>query len=80
MSYWDIMNLWFYDFQNILQTFKKIVEERNKAEEEEYKKQGLDKDSMNPNKMMANAQKNMPKTPKLGGSGYGRNFGNGFKF
>ena len=71
MGYDTIMNLWFYDFQNVLNTYKNIVEERQKAEEEEYKKQGLDKNSMNPNSMMKNAQKNMPKIPSMGGMGKG---------
>lgn len=71
MGYFDIMNLWFYDLENILKSYQKIVEDRKKAEEEEYKKQGIDRDSLNPNKMMSDAQKRMPtKMPRMGGSGF----------
>ena len=66
MDYNTIMSLWFYDFQNILKTFKSIVEQRNKAEEDEYKKQGYDKNNMNPNSMMKNAKSMMPKMPSMG--------------
>ena len=41
MDYQTIMNLWMYDFQNILENYSKIVEERKKEEEkqnEEYEK------------------------------------------
>ena len=70
MGYWDIMNLWFYDFENILLSYQSIIEKRNKEEEDRYKKQGMDKDSLNPNSLMKSAQKSMPKLPS---------FGSGFK-
>lgn len=65
MGYNDIMNLWFYDFQNILNTYKDIIEERNKEEEEQAKKQGLDKNNLNPNNMMKNFQNSMSSMPKM---------------
>ena len=33
MDYQTIMNLWMYDFQNILENYSKIVEERKKEED-----------------------------------------------
>ena len=51
MDYQTIMNLWMYDFQNILENYSKIVEERKKEEEkqnEEYEK----KYNMSPDKYM----------------------------
>lgn len=65
MGYWDIMNLWFYDFQNILNTYQSIIEKRNKEEEDQAKKQGFDKNSMSPNGMMKNMKGMMPSIPKM---------------
>ena len=42
MSYDTIMNLQFYIFENILQHYSDILEERKKAEKEEMKEQGFD--------------------------------------
>ena len=50
---WDvIMGLNFYDFQNILDSYTRILEQRKEEEEEEMKKQGYD-------------EKNMPKMPTI---------------
>ena len=65
MSYDTIMNLQFYVFQNLLEHYSAIVEERKKAEEEEAKKQGYDEKKYNPDNMMRQAQKNMPKMPNI---------------
>ena len=63
---WDvIMGLNFYDFQNILDSYTRILEERKQAEEEEMKKQGYDEKSMNPQNIMRQAQSNIPKPPKI---------------
>lgn len=70
MGYWDIMNLWFYDFQNILNTYQSIIEKRNKEEEDQAKKQGFDKNNMSPNGMMKSMKgmiPSMPKIPSFGG-------------
>ena len=71
MGYWDIMNLWFYDFQNILKSYQAIIEKRNKEEEEEAKRQGYDKSKMSPDGMMKNVKgmmsNSMPKMPNMGG-------------
>ncbi len=65
MQYDTIMNLDFYIFENILSHYSDILEERKKAEEEEYKKQGYDEKKYNPESMMHQAQKSMPKMPTV---------------
>lgn len=71
MGYWDIMELWFYDFQNILKSYQAIIEKRNKEEQEEAKRQGYDKNKMSPDGMMKNVRgmmsNTMPKMPNMGG-------------
>ena len=63
---WNIiMNLAFYDFQNILEHYSQILEERKQAEEEEMKKQGYDPKKYDPDRLMRNNQKNMPKMPTI---------------
>ena len=68
MSYDTIMNLQFYIFENILNHYSDILEERKKeekkAEDEEAKKQGYDKDQT-PESMMRRAQKSIPKIPTI---------------
>lgn len=69
---WDvIMSLNFYDFQNILDSYTRILEQRKEEEEAEMKKQGYDEKNMNPQNIMSQAKKNIPKmptinTPKIG--------------
>lgn len=65
MGYWDIMNLWFYDFQNILQSYQNIIEMRNKEEEDQARKQGYDPSKYTPDNMMKNAKGMMPSMPKM---------------
>lgn len=65
MSYDTIMNLQFYIFENILNHYSAIVEERKKAEEDEMKKQGYDEKKYDPGNMMRQAQRQMPKIPNL---------------
>lgn len=62
MSYDTIMNLDFYIFENILDHYTKILEERKKQEDEEMKKQ---EDKYSPDNMMKSQQRNMPAMPKL---------------
>lgn len=61
MDYGTIMNLWMYDFQNILERYSKIVEERKEEEKkqnEEYEKK------YNPDKFLkAGGNSSMPKVP-----------------
>ena len=73
MGYWDIMNLWFYDFQNILMTYQEIIEKRNKEEEQQAKNQGFDKNKMSPDGMMKGMKGMLPSMPKMSSMG-------GFKF
>ena len=65
MQYDTIMNLDFYIFQNILEHYTNILEERKKAEEEEMKKHGYNEKNYNPDHMMQQAQKSMPKMPEI---------------
>ena len=65
MSYDTIMNLEYYIFENLLEHYSAIVEERKKEEEEEAKKQGYDEGKYNPNNMMRQAQKGLPKIPEI---------------
>lgn len=65
MSYDTIMNLDFYIFENILSHYTEILEDRKKAEEEEMKKHGYDEKNYNPDNMMKQASKNMPKVPSI---------------
>ena len=65
MSYDTIMHLQFYIFENILNHYSAILEERKKAEKEEMKSQGYDEKNYSPDSMMRQAQKNMPKMPTI---------------
>ena len=65
MSYDTIMNLQFYIFENILNHYSAILEERKKAEKEEMKSQGYDEKNYSPDSMMRQAQRNMPKMPTI---------------
>ncbi len=62
MDYQTIMGLWMYDFQHILESYSKIVEERKEEEKkqtEEYEK----KYPMSPDKYLKQYQ--VPQTPKI---------------
>ena len=65
MQYDTIMNLQFYVFQNLLEHYSAILEERKKAEDDEMKKQGYDEKNYSPDSIMRQAQKNMPKMPTI---------------
>ena len=65
MSYDTIMNLQFDIFENILNHYSAILEERKKAEKEEMKSQGYDEKNYSPDSMMRQAQRNMPKMPNI---------------
>ena len=72
MDYNTIKDLWFYDFQNILESYRKILEERNKEEEKQAKQQGYDKSKFTPDSVSKTARGMMPSfsgggLPKIGG-------------
>ena len=64
MSYDTIMNLQFYIFENILNHYTAILEERKEAEKKEAKEQGYDS-NQKPEDLMKQAQKNLPKIPDI---------------
>lgn len=64
MQYDIIMNLDFYVFQNILDHYSQIIEERRKEDEKQMKESGYDDKKYTPENMMKQAQKNMP-MPKV---------------
>ena len=66
MQYDTIMGMLFYEFQNILETYSVILEERREEEEKEYEENEMNT-KYNPDKMMRNAQNYMPKTPSMSG-------------
>lgn len=65
MDYTTIMNLWYYDMQNIMDNYSRILEERNEAEEKKANEQGIDTSRMNPKSIMDSAKSLMPKMPKV---------------
>lgn len=65
MDYTTIMNLWYYDMQNIMDNYSRILEERNEAEEKKAREQGIDMSQMNPKSMMDSVKGSMPKMPKV---------------
>lgn len=67
---WDsIMGMFFFDFQNVLESYSKILEDRRDEEDKQAKKQGYDPKKYNPDSMMKQAQgsmaKSMPSMPKF---------------
>ena len=65
MQYDTIMGMLFYEFQNVLETYSKILEERREEEEKEAEDNGLNTSKYSPDKMMRNAQNYMPKMPNM---------------
>lgn len=65
MDYNTIMNLWYYDMQNIMDCYSKILEAREQSEEQRAKEQGIDMSQMNPRTMMESAKSTMPKMPNI---------------
>lgn len=65
---WDtIMNLPFYDLQNVLESYTRILKERKEEEEKEMKSQGYNPEDYRPENMQRVLQSNMPKMqmPKM---------------
>ena len=68
MQYDTIMGMLFYEFQNVLETYSNILEERREEEEKEAAENGIDPSDYSADKMMRNAQSymsNMPNMPKI---------------
>ena len=65
MQYDTIMGMLFYEFQNVLETYSKILEERREEEEKEYAENGFDPSDYSPDKMMKNANSYMNKMPQM---------------
>ena len=65
MQYDTIMGMLFYEFQNVLETYSSILEERRKAEEKENEENGIDYSNYSPDRMMRTAQNYMSKMPQM---------------
>ena len=65
MQYDTIMGMLFYEFQNVLETYSAILEERKEEEEKEYEKNGFDTSDYSSDKMMRSAQNYMSKMPSM---------------
>lgn len=65
MQYDTIMGMLFYEFQNVLETYSTILEERRENEEKEYAENGFDTYDYNPDKIMRNAQNYLPQIPNM---------------
>ena len=71
MQYDTIMKMLFYEFQNVLETYSKILEERREEEEKQNEEYGFDASKYSPDNMMRNAQSymqnshSMPQMPKI---------------
>lgn len=71
MQYDTIMGMLFYEFQNVLETYSQILEERRENEEKEAEENGINTSNYSPDKMMRSAQnymskmQNIPKMPKI---------------
>ena len=65
MQYDTIMGMLFYEFQNVLETYSAILEERREEEEKEYEENEINPSKYSPDKMMRSAQSYMPKMPNM---------------
>jgi hypothetical protein len=65
MQYDTIMGMLFYEFQNVLDTYSSILEERREEEEKEAADNGYDISDYSSNPIMRNAQNYMSKMPQM---------------
>ena len=65
MQYDTIMGMLFYEFQNVLETYSAILEERKEEEEKEYAENGFDPSNYSSDKMMRSAQNYISKSSSL---------------
>jgi hypothetical protein len=61
MQYDTIMGMLFYEFQNVLETYSQILEERREEEEKENEE---NESKYSPDNMMRSAQNYMSKIPQ----------------
>lgn len=64
MDYQTIMSLWYYDLENIMESYSNILEERENAEKKRAKEQGYNYNT-SPKDLMNNAKSMIPKMPNL---------------
>ena len=65
MQYDTIMGMLFYEFQNVLDTYSSILEERREEEEKEAADNEYDISDYSSNPIMRNAQNYMSKIPQM---------------
>ena len=65
MQYDTIMGMLFYEFQNVLETYSRILDERREAEEKENAENEMDYSKYIPNNIMRDAQNYMSKYPQM---------------
>ena len=65
MQYDTIMGMLFYEFQNVLDTYSSILEERREEEEKEAADNEYDISDYSSNPIMRNAQNYMSKMPQI---------------
>ena len=65
MQYDTIMGMLFYEFQNVLETYSVILEERREEEEKEAAENGFDSSAYSPDRIMRTAQGYMSKSPSI---------------
>ena len=65
MQYDTIMGMLFYEFQNVLETYSQILEERREEEEKENAENGYATQKYSPDSMMRSAQNYMSKMPNM---------------
>ena len=65
MQYDTIMGMLFYEFQNVLETYSQILEERREEEEKENEENGINSSKYSPENMMRGAQNYLPKMPNI---------------
>ena len=64
-DYTTIKDWWFYDLQNVLESYSNIIEKRNEEEQKQAKAQGYDPKQATPKGVMDSAKGMMPKTPSM---------------
>ena len=65
MQYDTIMGMLFYEFQNVLETYSQILEERREEEEKENEENDINYSKYSPDNMMRSAQNYMSKIPQM---------------